>query len=235
MKLTANIIGATGLVGKHLVRQLLNQDDFEKVRIFVRRNSGIEHPKLEENIIDFEKVEKWEGLVTGDVLFSTLGTTIKTAKTKENQYRVDFSYQYNFAKAAAKNNIPHYVLVSSSGANPKSSIFYSRMKGELDEKVKQLLFKSITILRPSVLVGERQEKRLGETIGIHIGNFVTRFIFRKHKPIKGKIVAQAMINAALINQKNPDSRIYELDKIFALATKKNQPNKFLSVSPKNLT
>jgi len=130
MRQIANVIGASGLVGKELVKQILDHDEFEKVRIFVRRPSGINHPKLEEQIIDFEQPDSWRPLVKGDVLFSTLGTTIKTAKTKENQYRVDFTYQYEFAKAASENGVPNYLLVSSMGADPKSSVFYSRIKGE---------------------------------------------------------------------------------------------------------
>ena len=107
----ANIIGSTGLVGHQLLTQILDHPEFEKVRIFVRRASGISHPKLEEQIIDFDLPESWKHLVKGDVLFSTLGTTIKTAKTKENQYRVDFTYQYEFAKAASENGVPAYLLV----------------------------------------------------------------------------------------------------------------------------
>ncbi|MDO9614763.1 MAG: NAD(P)H-binding protein, partial [Bacteroidota bacterium] len=109
----ANVIGASGLVGRQLVVQLLEHPEFEKVRSFVRRPSGMNHSKMEEIQIDFDQPESWKHLVQGDVLFSTLGTTIKTAKTKENQYRVDFTYQQEFAKAAAENRVGAYVLVSS--------------------------------------------------------------------------------------------------------------------------
>ena len=216
-KLTAIVIGATGLVGSSLVKLLLNTPEFGKVKIFTRRAAGIENPELEEIIIDFDKPEEWQGQVSGDVLFSTLGTTIKAAKTKENQYKVDFTYQYNFAQAAAKNKVPHYVLVSSVGANPKSSIFYSRMKGELDVNVQQLPFDSVTIFRPSVLVGDRKNKRMGEEIAAKLTDIVTRIIFKKYKPIKGEIVAKAMINSVLRNLKNPKTKIFELDQLFELA------------------
>ena len=124
MKRIANVIGATGLVGQQLVNQLLFHSQFDKVRIFVRHKTRFIHPNLEEIIIDFNQPEIWINLVQGDVLYSTLGTTIKKVKTKENQYSVDFTYQYEFAKAAAENGVSTYVLVSSIGANPKSSVFY---------------------------------------------------------------------------------------------------------------
>ena len=193
----ANVIGASGLVGKELVKQLLDHPEFEKVRIFVRRTTNMVHPKLEEQIIDFDQTESWKHLVTGDVLFSTLGTTIKTAKTKENQYQVDFTYQFEFAKAAAENGVPAYLLVSSMGANPKSSVFYSRMKGELEDAVAKLPFWKLVIIRPSILDGDRQEKRAGEKVGLILSRFVTRFILKVYKPTPVNLLASKMISLSL--------------------------------------
>jgi uncharacterized protein YbjT (DUF2867 family) len=200
----ANVIGASGLVGRELLVQLLDHPEFEKVRIFVRRTTGIVHPKLDEQIIDFNQTESWKPLVKGDVLFSTLGTTIKTAKTKENQYRVDFTYQYEFAKAASENGIPAYLLVSSLGANPKSSVFYSQMKGELEEAVAKLSFRKLVIIRPSILDGDRQEKRTGEEFGLILSRFVTRFILKAYKPTPVNLLATKMISLSL--QKVPGIR-----------------------------
>jgi len=140
MKLTANVIGATGLVGKQLVQLLLKNKNFEKVRIFVRRSPGISHPKLEEQIIDFDHEESWAEKLTGDVLFSALGTTLKQAGSKEKQYETDVTFNLNFAQKAKENGIENYVLVSSVGANTKSRIFYTCMKGELEEAVSELNF-----------------------------------------------------------------------------------------------
>lgn len=215
MEKTANIIGATGMVGKQLVQQVLKHTDFSEVKIFVRRKTGINHPKLKEFIIDFEKPEGLKDLVGGDILFSTLGTTLKTAGSKEKQYKVDYSFQYQFAELAANNRIPTYILVSSAGANAQSSMFYPRMKGELDEAVAKLDFQHICILRPSILDGNREEKRMAEKISIKITKVLFRFFFRKYRPIKDEIVAQAMINASL-HQKEK-FRIVELDAIFDLA------------------
>jgi uncharacterized protein YbjT (DUF2867 family) len=193
----ANIIGSTGLVGHQLLTQILDHPEFQKVRIFVRRATGIVHPKLEEKIIDFDQTESWKPLVTGDVLFSTLGTTIKTAKTKENQFRVDFTYQFEFAKAAAENGVSVYLLVSSMGANPKSSVFYSRMKGELEDAVAKLPFQKLFIIRPSILDGDRQEKRAGEKFGLILSRFVTRFILKVYKPTPVDLLASKMISLSL--------------------------------------
>ncbi|MBT3386177.1 MAG: NAD(P)H-binding protein [Prolixibacteraceae bacterium] len=216
MNLTVNVIGATGLVGKQLVQQLLENNNFEKVRIFVRRKTGIEHPKLEQQIIDFKNEETWKKLLTGDVLFSTLGTTLKQAGSKEKEYEVDFTFNLNFAKVAKENGIPNYVLVSSVGANSKSQIFYTRMKGELDDAVARLGFENLVVLRPSSLTGDRKEKRMAEIISIPIANFLTRFMMKKYRPIKDEIVAQAMINSVL----NPaqDKTIWEGSEVFELVS-----------------
>lgn len=215
MKLTANVIGATGLVGKQLVNLLLENENFEKVRIFVRKDSGIKHPKLEQQIVDFNNEEIWGSKLTGDVLFSALGTTLKQAGNKKKQYEIDYTFNFNFAKRAKENGIENYVLVSSVGANAKSSMFYTRMKGELDEAVSKIGFLNLTILRPSSLTGERKDRRLAEEFSIPVARFVTKYIFRKYRPIEDKIVAKAMINASLKQQSN--KTICEADEVFDLA------------------
>ena len=197
MKRIANVIGGSGLVGQKLILQLLDHSEFVKVRSFVRRPSGMAHPKLEEIKIDFGQLQSWKHLVQGDVLFSTLGTTIKTAKTKENQYKVDFGYQLKFALAAFGNNVPTYVLVSSLGANSYSRVFYSRMKGELEEAVSKLSFKKLIIFQPSILDGKRTENRTGEKIMLAITHFVTQFMLKKYQPTRVDLLAAKMIAASL--------------------------------------
>lgn len=215
MKLTANVIGATGLVGKQLVDLLLVNENFEKVRIFVRKDSELKHPKLEQHIVDFGNIETWEKLLTGDVLFSGLGTTLKQAGNKEKQYEVDFTFNLNFALKAKENGIENYILVSSIGANAKSSVFYTRMKGELDEAVSKIGFRNLAVLRPSSLTGDRKERRMAEEFSIPVARFITKFIFSKYRPIEDKTVAKAMINALL---KQPtDKTIWEADEVFFLA------------------
>ncbi len=215
MEKIALVIGATGLVGKQLVKQLLENENFSEVKIFVRRTAGISHPKLKEYLIDFDQPDEWRELITGDVLFSTLGTTLKTAGSKENQYKVDFTYQYSVASIAAENGIAAYVLVSSVGANPKSRVFYSRIKGELDEAVSKLNFRNITILRPSILNGNRIENRPTEKMSIRMMSFLTCFMLKKYRPIRDEIVARAMINASLFQ--NEKYKIVALEQVFKLA------------------
>ncbi len=211
----ANVIGATGLVGFQLVQLLLKNDDFAKIRIFVRRDSGIQHPKLEQRIIDFRDENSYKDLLHGDVLFSALGTTLKQAGSKTKEYEVDFTFNLNFARTAKENGVENYVLVSSVGANAQSKIFYTRMKGELDETVAKLGFKNLAILRPASLTGDRKEKRALEEISVKVLNFITRFIMKKYRPIHAKTVAQAMINGVL--NPHPEKIVWEGSEVFKLA------------------
>ena len=156
----AIVIGSTGMVGTQLIQLLLFSNNYVEITSLVRRESGITHPKLKEYVVDFDQPETWRQLVNGDVLFSCMGTTIAKAKTKENQYKTDYTYQYKVAEIAAQNGVPAYVLLSSAGANVKSAAFYMQMKGKLDEAVLKLSFETISILRPAQLYGERKEKRM---------------------------------------------------------------------------
>ena len=195
------VIGATGLVGRSLVKQLLDDGRFEKVVIFVRRSMGLQHDALDEHLIDFDHPENWQHLVKGDVLFSTLGTTLKKAGSKAAQYKVDHDYQYQFAAAAARNSVPVYVLVSAMGAGLRSPFFYSRMKAELERDVNELAFAKIAILRPGPLDGPRQENRKGEKIALAVIKSFNRLgLFRKYRPIMDHEVARAMIHAALTDK-----------------------------------
>lgn len=194
----ALVIGATGATGKDLVKKLLADQDFDQVDVFVRKPLGMENPKLTAHIVNFDQPEEWKNLVKGDVAFSCLGTTLKAAGSKEKQWKVDFDYQYEFAKIAKDNNVDDYVLVSSYGANPQSKIFYSRMKGELEEQVKGLHFNKITIFQPGMLE-RKSSDRSGEVLGGKIIKFVNKFgLFESMKPLPTDVLAQAMINSSKI-------------------------------------
>lgn len=197
----ALVIGATGLVGRHLVKRLLQDERFGKVVIFVRRTAGLADPKLEEHVIDFEKPVQWQQLVKGDVLFSSLGTTRSKAGSKAAQRRVDYDYQYQFAKTASGNAVPALVLVSSVGAKAGSPLFYTRIKGELERDVKALPFEKVVIVQPGPLFGEREEQRAGEELGMRVISAMNRIgLMKKYRPIHGDTVAQGMINASLDSQ-----------------------------------
>ncbi|MBO6029689.1 MAG: NAD(P)H-binding protein [Bacteroidales bacterium] len=192
----ALVIGATGAVGKDLVEQLLKDDAIESVAVFVRRPFAVEDPKLTVHVIDFDHPEQWKNLLQGDVLFSCLGTTIKAAGSQEAQWKVDYTYQYEVAKAARENGVGTYALVSSIGANPKSKIFYSRMKGELEEAVKQLGFPVCYILQPPSLIRKGSD-RFGEKAGVVMLKALNAIgLMRSWTPMPTEEVAAAMVRLA---------------------------------------
>ena len=137
---TAIVIGATGLVGSFITLKLLDDTRYEKVKVFVRNSLEIEHEKLEEHLVDFNKIDIWKNELVGDELYSAMGTTIKKAGSKSAQYKIDFTYQFETAEAASINGVKKYLLVSSAGANYKSGNFYLRVKGKLDEKIQLLRY-----------------------------------------------------------------------------------------------
>jgi uncharacterized protein YbjT (DUF2867 family) len=192
---TAIIIGATGLVGSQLLQQLLSDDRYALVKVFHRRSTGVTHEKLEEHVINFHEMRIWKHLITGDELFSALGTTLKAAGSKEAQYEVDYEFQLDVAKYAQKNGVRSYALCSSLGATQSTKNFYLNMKGKLDNKVQKLGFEKLVIVRPSLLLGDRKEMRIGEKIGEPLLKLATKIPpFKKYKPIHVRDVAKAMIN-----------------------------------------
>lgn len=218
MKLIANVIGGTGLVGRQLVQLLLENDFFSEVKLFVRRDIELSHPKLKVFIVNYSEPKTWSQHLSGDILFSALGTTLKQAGSKEKEYEVDFTFNLNFANVAHENGIKHYTLISSLGANSKSKLFYTRMKGELDDAVISLGFYNLSILRPSSLTGDRTEKRLLEIISIPVANLITLFFLKNYRPISDATVAKAMINTIL--KPNIEKQIWEGAEIFSLASQK---------------
>lgn len=209
----ALLLGATGMVGAALLNQLLASDEYTEVSIFVRRSTQLSHPKLKEYIVDFEHPDMWQSHVNGDVLFSCLGTTLAVAGSKANQFRVDYTYQYEMAEIAAKNGVKNYVLVSSAGAKSTSGNFYLGMKGKLDDAVRGLNFETINILRPGQLYGNRQQKRVMEKIAVQFMFLLNSlYLLRKYRPIHANEVARAMIHCS----KSGQSGIYTLDQLFDL-------------------
>lgn len=201
-KLNALVIGATGATGQEIVSQLLEDDDFDSVSIFVRKDPNINHRKLKTNVIDFSKIDEYRELIKGDVLFSCLGTTLRTAGSKEKQYLVDYTYQYKFAKIASDNGVPVYSLVSSTGANENSPIFYPKIKGKLEEAVKKLPFETIQIFQPPTLIRQKNLMRTGEKIGIKIFGFFNSFgILKSQKPLPVSTLAKVMVDRLKMKQK----------------------------------
>jgi uncharacterized protein YbjT (DUF2867 family) len=214
---TALVIGATGLVGAQATRLLLDDPEVEGVSVFARRSTGLSSDKLTEHIVDFDRLAGWGHRLVGDVLFSAMGTTRKQAGGRDAQYRVDFSYQHEVARAAADNGVPTLVLVSSAGANARSPAFYPRIKGELEEAVAALGFRSVCILRPSVLVGQRERTRPGEEMGAAVADWAGRWLrpARKWRPIPAETVARAMIRLA--HHPPEGTSVHSLDEVFERA------------------
>jgi len=211
----AIVIGATGLIGSELLRQLLADSNYSEVKVLTRRSTGVIHSKLKEVLINFDELDNYKSEVVGDVLFSTMGTTMKKAGSQEVQYKIDYTYQYNMAKLASDNGVKNLVLLSSAGASSKSKVFYSRIKGELDEAVQKLNFDSVAIIRPSMLAGNRKEFRLAEKIFTPIMyGFSWIPGIRKFRPIKDTVVAKAMINST---KTELGVQIIELEDVFKMA------------------
>jgi len=201
---TALIIGSTGLIGSKLLDLLLESQDYAKVITFVKRDTGIKHKKLTQHIIDFDKPETYKELVVGDDFFCTIGTTIKKAGSKEAFRKVDFEYPRQFATFALQNKVKQFLIISSLGADANSGNFYLKTKGEIQYFLKDCNFESVSILQPSLLLGDRKEFRLGEKAGAF---FMKAFSFllignlKKYKPIESKTVAKALFKIAQRNNK----------------------------------
>ena len=208
----ALIIGATGATGKDLVTQLLADDTYSEVHCFVRKPLTLTHPKLHTHVVDFETPEAWADLLRGDVAFSCLGTTLAVAGSKEAQWRVDYDYQYNFAKHCRNNGVPTFVLVSAAGAKAPSKLFYNRMKGQLEDAIKALGFSCLLIFQPSVLIRSNSD-RGGENLTVKVIAFLNKLgLFKRYRPMPTAILAQKMRKEVATAPKGVHT--FTLDEIF---------------------
>lgn len=215
---TALLLGATGLVGGHCLDLLLNDSAYDKVFVLGRRPVSREHAKLEQHVVDFERLADFASLMRADDLFSCLGTTIKKAGSKENFRRVDFTYQYETARLASEQGAKQLLLVSALGADPRSSIFYNRVKGELEEAVSKLAYDAVNIFRPSLLLGERAEFRLGESVAelpMRYVSFLMVGPLAKYRPVHARAVASAMLKIA--KEQRTGTSVFESDRIRRMA------------------
>jgi uncharacterized protein YbjT (DUF2867 family) len=210
----AIVLGATGLVGKKLVDRLVKEQGIASVIAITRRPIEYTSPKIVNAVIDFENIEEYVDIFRGDMVFSCLGTTVKQAGSIQNQRKVDFEYQYQAAKISSENKVSHYILVSSNAANAESKSPYLKMKGELEREISALPFKRITILQPSLLKGERESFRLGETIANRLLPMICKLPFLKqYRPISGDEVAKKMVSIGLSSGEGKE--IHRLDAIFS--------------------
>ncbi|HRP90006.1 MAG TPA: NAD(P)H-binding protein [Edaphocola sp.] len=190
------LIGATGATGKALVKHLIEDVAISEIMIFGRKSFVPAHPKIANVLIDFDEMEDYAGQIHADLAFSCLGTTLKAAGSKEAQWKIDYDYQLNFAKICKQKGVHTFILVSALGANAQSKIFYSRMKGALDEAVKHLGFKKTIIFKPSALIRPGSDRK-GEGISIKILNVLNAVgLFKFYRPIATETLARQMLKAA---------------------------------------
>jgi uncharacterized protein YbjT (DUF2867 family) len=192
---TALIAGATGLVGNHLLQLILSSDRYSKVTAIVRTKIP-DHPKLNQITVDMGDVKSYAGLSADDV-FCCLGTTIAKAGSKEKFKEVDFNFPVTLAAGMKAAGATQYLLVSALGASKESSIFYNRVKGEVEAAVSDVGFRCVHVFRPSLLLGDRQEKRSGEEAAKLFYKIFGFLIPLKYKSIEARTVAKAMLHFAV--------------------------------------
>jgi uncharacterized protein YbjT (DUF2867 family) len=213
---TAVVLGATGLVGQHLVQELLNDNFFTRVRLLVRKPFNNNHPKLEIQVVNFDDDKDVSAkMCKGDIIFCCVGTTRKKVGGDRTAYRkVDYDIPMNTARMGIHKGYSQYVLISAVGANAFAGNFYLQLKGSLEEDMMGFPFKSIQIFRPSVLMGKREEFRLGERVGSAIMQAFSALLLgslSKYRPIHAAKVARAMI--AAVKQPPNGVTIYEYDEM----------------------
>jgi uncharacterized protein YbjT (DUF2867 family) len=215
---TAIILGATGLTGSLLLRRLTADESYSTIKLFSRRTSGIPSPKIKEFIGDILHLEQYKSDFTADVVYCCVGTTSAKTKDKAIYKAIDFGIPFAAAKLAKENGIPTFLVISSMGANSRSNIFYSRTKGEMEQAVLDQKIPDTYILRPSLILGDRNESRMAESAGAFIMKTVSTLMvgkLKKYRAIEADRIAAAMISLA---QSKPEIRIVESDTLQEIGT-----------------
>jgi uncharacterized protein YbjT (DUF2867 family) len=201
------VVGATGLVGAEVVAQLLADQTVGRIIVVARRKPDALPSRVEAHAIDFDRLADYEPLFAVDQIICALGTTIKQAGSQAAFRKVDFEYPLTIARLGLKKGARHFLLVSALGASSASSIFYNRVKGELEDQLRSLGYRAVTIARPSLLIGARKEFRLLERVGAVIGEFVPG----RYRPVRAAAVARSLVDAARIDA--PGLHIIESEEI----------------------
>ena len=213
---TALLFGSSGLVGGYLLNQLIKDTNYSKIKLFVRSVTEIIDPKVEIIKTDFNNLQNYKEDVKGDDCFFCIGTTKKNSSDKDEYRRVELDIPKEIAKIAKLNLVNSFIFVSAIYANPNSSGDYVRFKGLVEEELKRLNFPKLALMRPSFLMGDRKEKRVGEKIGIFVFKLLSPLLLgpiKKMRPIHSETVAKAMIKAA---NENLEKNIFESNEIAEL-------------------
>ena len=215
---TAIVFGSTGLIGGHLVNQLIQDNYYTKVKVFVRSQTSINNEKVEVINIDFNNLGNHKTEITGDDCFFCIGTTKQNSPDKNDYQKVELDIPKEIAQIAKANSVKSFIFISSIYANPNSSGNYVKFKGLVEEELKRLNFSKLGILRPSFLMGKRKENRVGETIGIFAFSALSPLLFgpfKKMRPISSENVAKAMIKIA---NSNLEKTVFESNEIVELTS-----------------
>ncbi|HKW48238.1 MAG TPA: oxidoreductase [Gemmatimonadaceae bacterium] len=196
--LSVLLVGATGLVGRECLRLLLADSAFDRIVVVTRRplSPDVRSPKLETHVVDFDHLNEYDELFTVDAIICALGTTIRQAGSRTRFRTVDYEYPLAFARLGRRHGCEHFLLVSALGASPRSRYFYNRVKGDLEESLRNLGFPRLTIVRPSLLLGPRAQLRLGEEVAKRVTRWLGPLVPRAYKPVQARAVAQTLLRAA---------------------------------------
>lgn len=205
MKKTAIILGATGLTGSILLKKLLKDPVYEKIKLFSRSTADMNSPKIEEHLIDMFQLENHSEAFKADVVFCCIGTTKSKTPDKETYKKIDYGIPVTAAKLAKQNGIETFIVISAMGADANSSIFYNKTKGEMQRDVLSQNIKNTYILQPSLIVGDRDENRFGEKVATFFMKTFGFLIPKKYKMIKAETIAEAML--ALAKKEFPKQQI----------------------------
>ena len=214
---TALLFGSSGLIGGHLLKQLINNDNYSEIKLFVRSIPEISNPKIKIIKTDFNNLENHKDDIKGDDCFFCIGTTKQSSPDKNEYRRVELDVPKQIAQIAKSNLVNSFIFVSSGYADPNSSGDYLKFKGLVEEELKKLNFSKLGIIRPSFLIGNRKEKRVGEKIGIFLFKILSPLFLgplKKMKPIHSEKVAKAMIKISISDFKQ---HVFESDEIVEIS------------------
>jgi len=219
-KRKAIVFGGTGLVGRQLVSELNSSDNYSSVRVLLRKPAFFTGDKINEMIFNFENPGLTADMIGGDDLFICIGTTIRKAGSVKRVEEIDRDLPLKIAEIAANNGVKRIAVVSSIGAGENSSNYYLRIKGEMEKGILGSGIGTVAIVRPSILFGEREEKRFGESAGklfMSAFGFLLTGRFKKYRGIYAGEVAKAMVR--IMKEAIPGKRIYESDELKEISRK----------------
>ena len=215
---TALIFGSSGLVGSKLLELIINNNKYSRIKLFIRSEIYSSNSKIEIIKTDFNNLENYKESIIGDDCFFCIGTTRKNTPDKNEYIRIEYNLPIEVAKISKENLVNSFTYVSSLGANPNASSLYLKNKGQAEEDLKKLNFSKLSIVRPSILLGDRKENRIGEKIGIFVMKTLSPLFFgkfKKYKPIKVEYVAKTILHVA---QKDYQKTIFESDEIMEIGS-----------------